>query len=489
VLLPRVRRLTVLALLAALLLGLLVLQGGTAGSAAAEAGVAPSDPPQRTVTYSVRTRGTVYGDVQEFRRLASVTLNDRRGWSLGGAIRFREVSSNPDFVLWLAAPSSVAAFGSICDSTYSCRVGDNVVINDLRWRKGTPVWRDVAEYHHYVVNHEVGHWLGMRHRFCTGKGDLAPAMQQQSIGLHGCVTNTWPTAAEKSDVARRYRVTVRSSRPDVYALKAADAGMQVHVLDGQTGYDRFDGHFATAAARTSFARHDFVLADRNRDGVDDLIGIKKSSSSSHVEVHVLDGASRYRTWQLHVITPLVVGAPGRWSYDAADVDADGYLDVVAVDRQGAGGAHTTVRVLDGATGYRSLLLTATTPLPALTGAGSAFALGDHDRDGIPDLYAVRRTGTASHHTEVDVIDGSSGYRTRTAHIATPLPWTDTTWDFAVDDWDGDGWTELWAIKRNGGSGRTEVHVLADRTYSRWVAHSVTPVPQTGGSDIWRFPVG
>jgi hypothetical protein len=484
------RRLTILAVLVAVLLSFVVLQAGTAGPAAADAGVAPSDPPQRTFTYTVRTRGTVYGDVEEFRRLASVTLNDRRGWSLGGAFRFREVSANPDFVLWLAEPSAVAAFGSICDSTYSCRVGSNVVINDLRWRKGTPVWTDIAEYHHYVVNHEVGHWLGMGHRSCTGSGDLAPAMQQQSIGLHGCVTNTWPTAAEKSDVARRYRVTLRSVRPDVYALKSGTRGTEVHVLDGQNRFDRFDGHYLTAATQaSSFGLYDYTLADRNRDGVDDLIGIKKGSNSSHVEVHVLDGASGYRTWQLHTSTPLGGGATGVWSYDAADVDGDGYLDIVGINRQGAGGAHTTVHVLDGASRYQRFLLQATTPLPALNGSWSAFTLGDHDRDGIPDLYAVRRRGTASQHTEVDVIDGASGFRTRVAHVATPLPWTDESWDFAADDYDGDGWDELWGIKRNGGSGQTEVHVLADRSYSSWVAHESTPVPQTGGSDLWRFPVG
>src|SRR4051794_25778535 len=321
VVLSRSRRLTLLAVLAALLLGLLVVQGAAARPAAAEAGVAPSDPPQRTITYTVRTRGTVRGDVQEFRRLASVTLNDRRGWSLGGAIRFREVSSDPDFVLWLASPSSVAAFGSICDSTYSCRVGSNVVINDVRWRTGTPVWPDVAEYHHYVVNHEVGHWLGMGHRSCTGAGDLAPAMQQQSIGLHGCVTNTWPTASEKSDVARRYRVTLRSTRPDVYALKYGAAGTEVHVLDGADGYASFDGHFATAAGRTGgFSLYDYAMGDVDRDGVDDVIGIKRGSTSSHVEVHVLDGASGYREWQLHAVTALTGGPTGVWSYDAADVD-------------------------------------------------------------------------------------------------------------------------------------------------------------------------
>ena len=486
---PLRRRLPVLTVLAALLLTLVGVQGGVAAPARADAGVQPHDPPQRTITYSIRTRGTVHGDLGEFARLASVILNDRRGWSLGGAIRYREVTSDSDFVLWLAAPSELPRFSPVCSSQFSCRVGRNVVINDLRWRTGTGAWPAVHEYRKYMVNHEVGHWLGMGHRGCPGAGAPAPVMQQQSIGLDGCRTNTWPTTSEKADVARRYRVTARSVRPDVYALKNGTAGTEVHVLDGQREHTAFDGHFATAAGQNyTFGLYDYVLADRDRDGVDDIIAIKQGSNSTNVEVHVLDGASGYRKYQLHRVTPLGGGPTGTWVYDAADVNGDGYLDVVGVNKQGSGG-RATVHVLDGATGYRTFLLHATTPVPSLHGQWVTYALGDHDRDGLPDLYAVRRTNTSSGKTEVHVMSGASRFRTRIAQIATPLPWTDESWDWDVADHDGDGWDELWGIKRNGASGRTEVHVLADRTYGRWTAHSTTPIPTTDGHDGWRFPVG
>ncbi len=481
------RRLTLVGVLSALLLALVGVQGGTAAPAAADPGVAPGERPARTITYTVRTRGTVRGDLAEFRRLASVTLNDRRGWSLGGSIRWREVSSGGDFVLWLASPSAVDAFAPICDASYSCRVGSNVVINDLRWRTGTAVWPDVAEYHHYVVNHEVGHWLGMGHRGCPGAGAPAPVMQQQSIALGRCVTNTWPTAAEKADGARRYRVPLRSSRPDLYAIKQhGDGGTAVHVIDGASAYARFQAHLPTALGRTSASLWDFAVADRDRDGVDDVVAIKRASSSGRIEVHVLDGASGYREWQLHTSTVLRQGAAGVWAYDAADVDGDGHLDVVAVNRQGAHG-RTTVHVLDGATRFGSYLLHAVTPLPHLTAASWTLAMGDHDRDGVPDVYAIKRRGTASGRTEVQVLDGAGGYRTRSAHAVTPLPRTDASWDFGVDDVDGDGWDEVYGVRRDGATS-TEVHVLADRGYGRFTMHARTPLPVTDGVAGWRFPV-
>ena len=157
-----------------------------------------------------------------------------------------------------------------------------------------------------------------------------------------------------------------------------------------------------------------------------------------------------------------------------------------INRFGSGN-RTTVHVLDGARKFAAFLLHGSTPLPNVSAAGWTFLTGHHDRDGVPDLYAVKRNG-ASGHTEVHVLDGASGYRSWSGHAVTPLGWTDASYDFAVDDYDGDGWDELWAVKRNGASGKTEIHVLADRTYARWTKSTPTALPSTDGVPGWRFLV-
>jgi len=43
---------------------------------------------------------------------------------------------------------------------------------------------------------EVGHWLGHDHKVCSGVGQLAAVMQQQSISLGGCNFNPWPLDSE-----------------------------------------------------------------------------------------------------------------------------------------------------------------------------------------------------------------------------------------------------------------------------------------------------
>jgi hypothetical protein len=155
---------------------------------------------RHTVTYRVETRGRIVASLEEFKRQAQQTFDDPRGWR-DSAVAFRRVSSGGDFVLVLSEASQVPSFSSACSAEWSCRVGDYVIINQMRWLNASPMWheqkRSVRDYRHMVVNHETGHWLGHGHRSCPGTGAAAPVMQQQSKGLEGCRPNPWPTAAER----------------------------------------------------------------------------------------------------------------------------------------------------------------------------------------------------------------------------------------------------------------------------------------------------
>jgi hypothetical protein len=66
-------------------------------------------------------------------------------------------------------------------------------MNMDRWVNGVPNYgAPLEEYRRYAINHETGHRLGDGHELCPGQGQLAPVMQQQTLGLHGCVANAWP---------------------------------------------------------------------------------------------------------------------------------------------------------------------------------------------------------------------------------------------------------------------------------------------------------
>lgn len=153
----------------------------------------------KTVTYTVKTKGSTKSNLAQFSAMANQTLNSSRGWGQLG-FKFKEVSSGGSFHLILSEASQVPSFSSGCSAEWSCRVGVSVIINDDRWQGATDAWNeaggDIRGYRHMVINHEVGHWLGHDHATCPAKGAYAPVMLQQSIDLEGCKFNPWPLTGE-----------------------------------------------------------------------------------------------------------------------------------------------------------------------------------------------------------------------------------------------------------------------------------------------------
>ncbi len=175
--------------------------------------------PARTYSFRIATRGPIVADVEAFARHVQATLDDPRGWSLGGSIRFVRTDGPASFTVWLAAAATLPGFGSPCSSQWSCRQGANVIINQDRWLGATPTWPyGIDAYQHYVVNHEVGHWMGFGHSTCPGPWLRAPVMVQQSKGgaaMGLCAFNVWPTDAELGGASARHRVPqVPTGLPD-----------------------------------------------------------------------------------------------------------------------------------------------------------------------------------------------------------------------------------------------------------------------------------
>jgi hypothetical protein len=149
-------------------------------------------------------RGITNVDAAAVAALVEQTLGDPRGWTAGGAWRFRRVGRGQPyhFTIYIATPATrdvLCAMGY--DRYTSCRNGNRVVLNVARWAHGVPRYRAPLDtYRQYVINHEVGHLLGKGHERCPARGRPAPVMQQQTLGLHGCAANAWPFLN-----GRRYR--------------------------------------------------------------------------------------------------------------------------------------------------------------------------------------------------------------------------------------------------------------------------------------------
>jgi hypothetical protein len=153
--------------------------------------------------YRVAVEAGVKTTAAAFASVVYATLSDPRSWIAGNNVRFHQVGANnaTDFTIWLASPATAQR---ICASSgvnivvggvpyTSCRGGNNVVINASRYFNAVPNYgASLAVYRNYAINHEVGHWLGHGHQLCPGAGQPAPVMEQQTLGLQGCVANGWP---------------------------------------------------------------------------------------------------------------------------------------------------------------------------------------------------------------------------------------------------------------------------------------------------------
>jgi len=122
------------------------------------------------------------------------TLSDERSWS-GRGVGFRLVDEGGLFNMTVASPERV---DQLCAplrtvGTYSCARNGWIAFNSDRWFGATETWPgDLATYRHYLVNHEVGHYVrGPSHDQCPGEGLPAPVMMQQTKGLKGCLPNGW----------------------------------------------------------------------------------------------------------------------------------------------------------------------------------------------------------------------------------------------------------------------------------------------------------
>ncbi|MCZ2823850.1 MULTISPECIES: DUF3152 domain-containing protein [unclassified Modestobacter] len=140
-------------------------------------------------------------DGAAFAAAVEATLGDPRSWGNGGRLSFQRVGAAEaaagayEFRVSLVSPGSMEVYcpGVGTGGYTSCRYGERAVINLARWETAVPDYGgDITTYRQYVVNHEVGHALGQGHQPCPGAGQLAPVMQQQTLGLQTCVKNAWP---------------------------------------------------------------------------------------------------------------------------------------------------------------------------------------------------------------------------------------------------------------------------------------------------------
>lgn len=227
--------------------------------------------------------------------------------------------------------------------------------------------------------------------------------------------------------------------------------------------------------------YEFQMGDYNRDGVDDLYIIKKKASGSS-EIHILSGSDNYRTFILHKKLP-IEETDENGTFRVGDYNGDGYDDLVYIKKK-AGGC-TEAHILSGTSEYQAFMLHKKLPIEETDEYGD-FQLGDYTKDGKADLFYIKKRAHGK--TEVHVLSAVSEYTDFKLHKQTSLEETDSSWEFGLSDYDSDGIPDLYCIKKQGESNKTEVHVLGGGSdYHDYKLHIATVLDKTDQN--FKFLIG
>lgn len=159
----------------------------------------PSKKSGQVVSYSVEFERGLRSYARKLSSVADDALQDpKRGWGADGKWTLRRVSRSDkaQVRVVLATPETVdarcAAAGFNTAGIFSCWDWERAMINLYRWNNGASDFNSLATYRRYVINHEIGHGLGLVHVFCPAAGAPAPVMMQQTKSTGSCKPNAWP---------------------------------------------------------------------------------------------------------------------------------------------------------------------------------------------------------------------------------------------------------------------------------------------------------
>ncbi|MET1076005.1 MAG: DUF3152 domain-containing protein [Umezawaea sp.] len=176
-------------------------------------------------TYTVEIEDGVRlidGD-DEFGRFVDEVLHDPRSWTGDGTIALQRAEhGEPDLRIKLTSQATTRALcGYELPFDTSCRIDDAVYLSAARWVRGAKSFNGrMDEYRQYMVNHEVGHFLGYEHELCGTSGSLAPVMMQQTFSTHNDeLADITATSPQQVSVPRDGKVCTPNPWPHPHAQR------------------------------------------------------------------------------------------------------------------------------------------------------------------------------------------------------------------------------------------------------------------------------
>lgn len=140
-------------------------------------------------------------DAKEFVKIVWSILNHSRGWSQ--IIKFKK-SGRDDKHVTIRLSKEETIRKKCGFRKLSCALGKSTIYLHLdNWLHGSKAsGLSLTNYRKYLVNHEIGHILGLGHKKPVGTGKC-PVMVQQTLGIGNQKPNVWPLMKELSAALRK----------------------------------------------------------------------------------------------------------------------------------------------------------------------------------------------------------------------------------------------------------------------------------------------
>lgn len=273
---------------------------------------------------------------------------------------------------------------------------------------------------------------------------------------------------------------------DIVAIKKSGTGTgktEVHIMNRASNYKSWLLQTGTVLHETD-STWDFVAGDCNRDGATDILSIKKTNTGSgKTEVHIMDAANNYQSWVAQTATVLHE-TDNTWDFVAGDYNRDGVTDILGIKKSGTGSGKTEIHIMNGATNYTTWMLQTGTALEQ-TGDNFNFLVGDYNRDGTLDLFCIKKSDTGSRTTEVHVLDGANNFQSFVLQTKSALEETPNSWGFLMDNYTSNNPTGIIGLKEsNTGTNTTEAHILAGgANYQGFSLQTGSILPEIASSSI------
>lgn len=194
---------------------------------------------------------------------------------------------------------------------------------------------------------------------------------------------------------------------DLLAIKQSDTGTnstEIHIYSGADNFQTGILHTGSGLHETdeTFA---FDFVDWNSDGILDLVALKKSNTETNsTEVHIYSGATNFQEGLLHSGSGLPE-TDETFAFAFVDWNNDGIFDLVGLKKSNTSTNSTEVHIFSGASNFVDPLLQLGTALGE-TDDTFAFDVVDWNGDDQKDVVVIKKSKTGSNSTEVHILNGA-----------------------------------------------------------------------------------